>query len=39
MKIFDRLMFFVKGGRQDYLHRTKENKKATKVQDFLSEFM
>jgi hypothetical protein len=39
MTIFERLMFLAKGGRVDYLHRTKENKKVTKLQDFLSEVM
>lgn len=36
MNILDRLMFLAKGGRKDYRHnKGKENKKVTKLQNFL----
>lgn len=38
--VYERMMFLAKGGTKEYRHnmkKRKENKKATKLQDFLGE--
>lgn len=37
--LFEQMMFLAKGGKKDYLHGKKENKKATQLQDFLELYM
>lgn len=39
MTIFERLDFLAKGNRVNYVHKGKENKKVTALQNFLSEYM
>lgn len=37
MIIYERLRYLAKGGKKDYLHGLKENKKTRQLQDFLDE--